>query len=62
MNKINGFFRGIRAEFTQITWPARNEAIRLTIMVVLFSAVFAVFLGVVDYAFGEAIKSLIFAI
>jgi preprotein translocase SecE subunit len=61
MNKIRTFVRETRAEFSQITWPPRNEAIRLTFMVVLFSAVFAVFLGAIDYFFGEAIKSVIFA-
>lgn len=61
MSKISNFVRGTRAEFSQITWPPRSEAFRLTLMVILFTAVFAVFLGVVDYLFGEAIKTIIFA-
>ena len=61
MKKITGYFRDVRGEFSQITWPARNEALRLTGMVILFSAVFAVFLGAVDYAFGEIVKSILFS-
>ena len=59
MSKITSYFKGIRAEFTQITWPDRATAIRLTIVVVVFSAIFAAFLGVIDYLFGEAIRVLI---
>lgn len=60
MNKIAGYFRDVRSEFGQITWPSRAAAVRLTIVVIVFSAVFAAFLGAVDYAFGEAIRALIF--
>ncbi len=61
MNKISSYFRDVRGEFSQITWPARNEALRLTGMVILFSAVFAVFLGTIDYLFGEVVKTIIFS-
>jgi len=61
MNKITAYVRETRGEFSKITWPARNEAVRLTLMVVLFTAIFAVFLGAVDYAFGEVVKTILFA-
>lgn len=59
MSRITTYFRDIRNEFTQITWPDRQTAIRLTLLVVAFSAVFAAFLGAVDYLFGSAIRALI---
>jgi preprotein translocase SecE subunit len=62
MKKITGFIRDIRAEFTHITWPVRNEALRLTILVIVFSAIFALFLGAVDYFFSEGLRSFILSL
>lgn len=59
MSKITTYFRDLRHEFAQITWPDRRTAIRLTLIVVIFSAVFAVFLGGIDYLFGEGVRYLI---
>lgn len=59
MSKITSYFRDVRGEFSQVTWPPRNEALRLTIVVVLFAIGFAIFLGAIDYLFGEAIRSLL---
>lgn len=59
MSKITNYFRDIRGEFSQITWPNRQTALRLTLTVIAFSAVFAVFLGAVDYLFGEIVRKLI---
>ena len=35
-----------------MTWPSREEAVRLTIMVLVVSAVVGLFLGSVDYVFN----------
>lgn len=59
MTRILRYFRDIRSEFSQITWPDRRTAIRLAIVVIIFSAVFAAFLGGVDYLFGEGVRKLI---
>lgn len=59
MSRITTYFRDIRNEFTQITWPDRRTAVRLTLLVVAFSAVFAAFLGAIDYVFGAGIRALI---
>lgn len=59
MSKIFTYFRDLKAEFSQITWPDRRTAVRLTVVVIIFSAVFAVFLGGIDYLFGEAIRKLL---
>ena len=60
MSKITSYFRDVRSEFGQITWPSRQAAVRLTVVVVIFSAIFAAFLGAVDYVFGAAVRALIF--
>jgi len=42
------------AELRRVTWPTRQETMRLTIMVISVSAVVGVFLGLVDLAFSRA--------
>ena len=48
MKKILGFVRGVRAEWFKITWPTRADVVRATIMIIVFSAIAALFFFVVD--------------
>ncbi len=34
-----------------VVWPSREEVYKLTIVVAIFSAIFSIFIGIVDYAF-----------
>ena len=44
--------REVITELRRVTWPSREEAVRLTIMVLIVSAVVGLFLGGVDYVFN----------
>ncbi len=46
--KFNNFLREVRAEFTKVSWPTREDLINSTNVVLIFSAVFAVFIGLFD--------------
>ena len=46
--KINTFAKDVRSEFAKITWPTREELINSTSVVLVFSAAFAVFIGIFD--------------
>ena len=41
------------AELRRVTWPTRQETMRLTIMVISVAAVVGIFLGLVDLAFSR---------
>lgn len=45
------FFRDTYAELRKVTWPSREEAVRLTAMVLVVSAAVGLLLGAVDYLF-----------
>jgi preprotein translocase subunit SecE len=49
----------VQGEAKKITWPARKEAIAGAIGVVVISAVFVIFLGLVDIGLG-ALLGLVF--
>lgn len=41
------------SELRKVAWPSRQEATRLTFIVLLVTVVLAFALGVVDFAFSE---------
>ena len=47
------FFGEIVAELRKAVWPTRQEAVRLTIMVIVVAASVGLFLGSVDYGFTQ---------
>jgi len=49
---VVNYFRKSFEELTKVTWPTKNQAVKLTIIVMIFCIVFALFLGVVDYLFN----------
>ncbi len=57
--RIRKFFEEARTEFRHVNWPTRDEAIRLTSVVIFLSLVLAFLLGAFDYLFAEGIKKFI---
>ena len=55
MQKIINFFKEVRAEFKQISWPKRDSLIQSTIVVISISIVVSLILGGFDYIFTQAI-------
>ena len=47
--------REVISELRKVTWPSREEAVRLTIMVVAVSLAMGVFLGTVDFIFSRLV-------
>ena len=52
------FFVEIYSELTKVTWPDRQTAGRLTLLVIGVAAVMGVFLGLWDLAFSEIVERL----
>ena len=53
------FFRDIIAELKSVTWPSREQATRLTILVIIISISVGIILGIFDMMFSRGIKFLI---
>ena len=43
----------VASELRRVTWPSREETMRLTLMVLMISAAIGVFLGLVDMGFAR---------
>ena len=46
-------------ELRRVTWPTREETVRLTVMVIAVAATVGTFLGVIDLAFSRAFDVLL---
>ena len=47
------FFSEVIGELRKVTWPSRQEATRLTILVLSLSITIGILLGIVDYFFSR---------
>lgn len=54
------FIKEIKAETKRITWPTKEQVKKSTIIVLVFCAISAVLIGVLDFGFSNVYK-LIFA-
>lgn len=52
------FFGEVFSELRKVSWPTRQEATRLTVMVIALSATIGLFLGLIDMAFARLISAI----
>jgi preprotein translocase subunit SecE len=54
-----GFLKETRDELKKVTWPTKNETIRLTLVVITISLIVGLFLGGLDFIFVKMIGLII---
>ena len=59
MNAIMSYLRGSVEELHQVRWPTRQQAIRLSVIVLGFIIVNSIILGVIDVILTEAVTLLL---
>jgi len=50
------FIQEAREELKKVTWPTREQTIRLTIVVIIVSLIVSLYLGLLDIVLGEGLK------
>ena len=58
-NRVVRYVRETRGEIRKVTWPTRQESQRLTAIVLGVTALMALFLGVLDFMFSNAVQGLV---
>ena len=56
MKKILEFIKSVRREWFKIVWPSRDTVVHATIMILVFSAIAALFFFVVDSVLGAIVN------
>lgn len=59
MSNLSNYFRDTIAEMKQVTWPTQRQAFMYTFLVIGISTFVALFLGLFDFLFGQAVDFLI---
>lgn len=51
--------RNVVAELGKVSWPTKEEAARLTVIVLIITVVVAIILGVIDYSFSKFVEGVL---
>lgn len=61
MDQVIEFLKEVRLELTKVTWPNKQEVIKLTLIVLLISGIIGAYVGVLDIAFTRLLETLLTA-
>lgn len=59
MTKVISYFSGVWQELGKVTWPTRQETIKMTLTVVIASAIIGVLIGGLDLFLTDLIGKLL---
>ncbi|MCR5551940.1 MAG: preprotein translocase subunit SecE [Oscillospiraceae bacterium] len=59
---LTKWFRGMKSELKKVVWPSWSQVVNNTVVVIVVSVIFAVIIGLIDWAAYEGIKALIGAV
>jgi len=57
--RLKTFLREVAVETKKVTWPARDEVVATTVVVIAASVIFGIFLYVCDLGFYRLVQLLI---
>lgn len=58
MNPV-AFLKEVRLELGRVTWPTRDQVVRLTGLVLVISLLVGLFLGAIDFVFVKVMEVLL---
>lgn len=53
------FLRQTQDELKKVTWPTRNEVVRLTLVVIVISVLVGLYIGGLDFIFTKMLETVI---
>jgi len=53
------FFTEVKAELFKVTWPTKDQVIRLTTVVIIISLVVGLFIGGLDFIFTKTVELIV---
>ena len=58
MSKVGQFLRESKAELKKVVWPSRDDVVSSVKVVIIYTIIVAIVLGLLDFAFTEAFRAL----
>ena len=59
LEKVKVFLQEFKTEMKKVSWPARKETVSSTAVVIVTVLIIVVFLGLVDFALGKIVQSVL---
>lgn len=59
IDRITEYLKDTRGELRKTTWPTREQATNLTLIVLAVTIVMAAFLGALDFVFAQVIRLIV---
>ena len=59
VQRVSGFLQEFKTEMKKVTWPGRKETASSTAVVIVTVMIIVLFLGLVDYALGRIVYSVL---
>ena len=59
MKAVVKFFGEVKAELARVTWPTRDEVIKLTLTVFIVSGILGAYVGGLDYLFTTLLTKIV---
>jgi len=59
MEKVRVFLQEFKTEMKKVSWPPRKETMSSTAVVIVTVLIIVAFLGVVDFALGKIVQSVL---
>lgn len=57
--KVSVFYQEFKTEMKKVTWPGRKDTVSSTAVVIVTVLVIVAFLGLVDFALGKVVQSIL---
>lgn len=59
VKQVLAYLSEVRLELSKVTWPKRNEVIKLTLIVFIISAIVGAYTGALDFVFTKLLEFLV---
>ncbi len=59
MNKLVNYIKSSIEELKKVVWPTPKQALKLTVMVIIFSLILATIIGIFGYIFQMLLQQII---
>jgi preprotein translocase subunit SecE len=58
VGKIINYLQGVRLELSKVSWPKKEETIKMTLTVIVFSIIVAAYVGILDFLFTSILTKI----
>jgi preprotein translocase subunit SecE len=59
VNKVINYLKEVKLELSKVTWPKKDQVIKLTLIVFVISGIVAIYVGGLDFVFTKVLELIV---